>query len=355
MSMIYSGNPISLAGNTTTGVYPLNNSVEQELQQSYTTAGATAAISMNDAAVRTMSNTISNATISMRDFYQQRGNVLYRIYNSPASGGTETIPSWATTVVIDCWGAGGGGGGTTGSGMGITRGGGGGPGGYCRTVVTGSAIQGKTLTFKIGAAGVGSSAGVAGTAGAASNVVSGTLTITTMSATGGGGGKAGGGVTNFGSPGVGSGGTANNQTPANGTTGIASGAAGYVLYPNTTITVSNSSVWVINIAPSTIGLSNSIPATTGQLNSQEFYIAPGAVTGSNTTFQTWATVDNNIFVSTVNNYSQMSLSSYNTVFPSTLTCNTAFCFYGGGAGHGALLAGASGTSGANGKIAFYYT
>jgi hypothetical protein len=133
---------------------------------------------------------------------------------STLGAGVETVPSGANSVVIEVWGGGGdGGNGATATvgGCALQRpGGGAGGGGYSRSSYACSA--GQTINYTVGAE------------SGASTVSSGTLSVTTMTANGGGnGGNAVGG-----SPGsngtAGTGGTASGGNQAN-TTGN-SGAAG---------------------------------------------------------------------------------------------------------------------------------
>jgi hypothetical protein len=135
---------------------------------------------------------------------------------------TETIPSGASQVVIEVWGASGGGGGGQTATKPFTIGGGGGSGGYSRrTIAISSGNWGKTIHTVIGASGGDASAG------AASTLSSGTFTMTTQNANGGGGGGTNGGG---GAGGTSSGGTTN--TPGNvggpGGTGSSTGGAGIV-------------------------------------------------------------------------------------------------------------------------------
>jgi hypothetical protein len=105
--------------------------------------------------------------------------VTTRIYVTPGSF-TETVPTGFTTLTIECWGGSGGGGARFISGAIIAGGGGGGSGGYSRTTVSVVGLGGDTLNFTVGAAGVG-----AFSSGGASSVSSGTLTIATITASGG--------------------------------------------------------------------------------------------------------------------------------------------------------------------------
>ena len=130
---------------------------------------------------------------------------------------TEPAPAGTSKVAITADG-GGGSGGVTGSRTAV--GGGGGGGGEARsTNITMTA--GQTLIYTVGAGGATTSGGYSnGNPGGASTVSSGTLTITTMTANGGGAGLAAGGG--------GAGGTATGGNSANpsGSAGQAGGASG---------------------------------------------------------------------------------------------------------------------------------
>jgi hypothetical protein len=131
---------------------------------------------------------------------------------------TETIPSGASQVVIEVWGASGGGGGGQSATKPFTSGGGGGSGGYSRrTIAISSGNWGKTIHTVIGASGGDASAG------AASTLSSGTFTMTTQNANGGGGGGTNGGG---GAGGTSSGGTTNTSGNVGGPGGGGSGAGG---------------------------------------------------------------------------------------------------------------------------------
>lgn len=99
--------------------------------------------------------------------------------------GTFTIPSGITSLKVSVVGGGGGGGGGTVA----NSGGGGGSGGVAIKWLTGL-TPGLTLAVAIGAIGTGNS-GATGTNGNAAQVASGTQTITTVVANGGGGGITG--------------------------------------------------------------------------------------------------------------------------------------------------------------------
>jgi hypothetical protein len=141
------------------------------------------------------------------------------------------IPSGATGVTIEVWGAGGGGGyGYVGfivpSEPDVFAGGGGGGGGYSKTVLSLSGDAGKTINFTVGSGGAGATASTLdGSFGTFSNVFSGTYTLTTMTANPGGGGTYGESPTQ----GVGGTATGGNTTNTTGNGGEAfnpQGAAG---------------------------------------------------------------------------------------------------------------------------------
>jgi hypothetical protein len=111
-----------------------------------------------------------------------------RTYSS--GSGTETIPSGATQVVIEVWGAGGGGG--RGRSSNATYGGGGGAGGYSKKTYTlSSGNWGTTFSYGIGAGGTASTIANGGDAGL-SIVTNGTFpTSTSIAGEGGVGGLHG--------------------------------------------------------------------------------------------------------------------------------------------------------------------
>lgn len=117
-----------------------------------------------------------------------------------AGSGTHTIPSGYTTGIFETWGATGASGG--GDPAGSTQGGGAASGSYCRSSFAVAAAGGETVDYVVGLG-----------PGGASSISSGTFSLTTMSAPGGGNGgtatiSAGGAG---GVPGaIGTGGTAAN-------------------------------------------------------------------------------------------------------------------------------------------------
>jgi len=132
-------------------------------------------------------------------------------YNTPGTA-TETIPSGASTMTVETWGAGGGGGGGSGTGCGAHGGGGGGSGGYSLTVINVASGNGQTLTYTVG------TGGSSGSVGGSSVVSSGTFSLPTMTAAGGNGGQTGGAGTG-GTGGTGTGGNTTNTTGNTGSTG----------------------------------------------------------------------------------------------------------------------------------------
>lgn len=154
------------------------------------------------------------------------------IYDTSSPGtGSVTIPSGATGVTIEIWGAGGGGGkgGTYLIAPGEPEeydGGGGGGGGYSKTVlVLGGGDALKTINYTVGTAGAGATVGAPGTAGTFSNVYSGSYTITTMTANGGQQGTSTPLYTQ-GAGGTASGGNTTNTTGNGGASFTNAGAAG---------------------------------------------------------------------------------------------------------------------------------
>lgn len=112
---------------------------------------------------------------------------------------TQTITILGTRAKIRGWGGSGGGAGSSG---GSTNGGGGGGGaGYFEKTLTGLTV-GNTLALTVGAAGSAGGGSTNGGAGGATSLASGTQTITTLTANGGGAGLA--------ASGGGAGGTATN-------------------------------------------------------------------------------------------------------------------------------------------------
>jgi hypothetical protein len=163
------------------------------------------------------------------------------VFDASSGSGSVTIPSLATGVTIEVWGAGGGGGyGTVTNIFGEfayepqeNPGGGGGGGAYAKRVIVLTAPDaGKTILYTVGAAGNGGSLGDAvGGAGTQSVAYAGTYALDEMIATGGFGGYGGIGI--FGSQ-QGAGGTQTGGTvppSVNGNGGAAftqTGATGIV-------------------------------------------------------------------------------------------------------------------------------
>ncbi|WP_320054317.1 GEVED domain-containing protein [uncultured Acetobacteroides sp.] len=126
------------------------------------------------------------------------------------TSGTFVVPAGATSITVECWGAGGAGGGSTGSGSG---GSGGGGGGYAKKIL--AVTPNQSIDFIVGTGGIGVNGGN-GNPGSSSSFLS-------LIANGGGGGK-----TNkqaAGSGGNATGGTT-NTTGGNGIVGTATGGAG---------------------------------------------------------------------------------------------------------------------------------
>lgn len=151
-------------------------------------------------------------------------------FSEPGTGFL-AIPTGAIGVTIEVWGAGGGGGfgyvGFIAPGEPeIFPGGGGGGGGYSKTILVLSGDDGKTINYTIGAGGAGgTNATLTGDSGSFSNVYSGTYTLTTMTANGGGGGESGV-YPSQGDGGTATGGNTTNTTGNGGAVYEQSGAAG---------------------------------------------------------------------------------------------------------------------------------
>lgn len=128
------------------------------------------------------------------------------------SSGTTAIPTNATQMVIEIWGAGGSGG-QVGSG---TAGGGGGGGYAKRTLALSAGNWGQTLSYTVGLRGIRTTGDTNGTAGTQTNVTSGTYSITSLTA---GGGQGGGGGTGFGKLGGAAGSGSGGDTNSTGTAG----------------------------------------------------------------------------------------------------------------------------------------
>ena len=109
-----------------------------------------------------------------------------------AASGTVTIPSGATTLILEVW-SGGGGGGAASSGI---NGYGGGGGGYSKTTFTVSSAAGKTIQYARGAKGTGglnpAGLGTNGGSSTSSSGVSNPFSMQNISITGGTGGNWGG-------------------------------------------------------------------------------------------------------------------------------------------------------------------
>lgn len=147
-----------------------------------------------------------------------------RIYTTPGSA-IETIPTGASNLVIELFGAGGGGGGKTGSipNHTLSPGYGGGSGGYTRSSFSVVGHNGQTIDYTLGAGGALGGIGFYGSPGGSSYVGNaGTFTMTEMFSNPGGGGADGSGSTP-GAGGTASGGNATN-TAGNPGSGITGGA-----------------------------------------------------------------------------------------------------------------------------------
>lgn len=133
------------------------------------------------------SSTASNTTLRAGSYLSMTllttgtsSGTVTHIYNT-AQTSVETIPTGFTTLTIEVWASGAGGGPSFGSlaGNNLSGGGGGGSGGYARTTISVAGLGGDTLNFTVGAA------GAFDFPGNTSSVSSGTLSITTMTCTGG--------------------------------------------------------------------------------------------------------------------------------------------------------------------------
>lgn len=133
-------------------------------------------------------------------------------YTTGGSSGSDTIPTGASQVVIECWGAGGGGGCYWGATM---QGGGG--GGYSKSTYSiSSGDWGKTIGYNVGQYGYNGGCTFAAQPGGYSSAQSGTFTITAMAANGGDGGYGYLGTSNTGAGGTAGGGTDSNLTGGTG-------------------------------------------------------------------------------------------------------------------------------------------
>jgi hypothetical protein len=151
-------------------------------------------------------------------------NIITHIYTTPGTF-VETVPTGYTTVTIEVWGGGGGGGLKFVSGPSTSGGGGGGSGAYCLSTYSVAGLGADTLNFTVGAGGnvlIG---------GNASSVSSGTMPITTMTATGGSPGTSATGLNAPGAGGPGgtpaTGGTVANTVGTSGSAGQNTGSGGH--------------------------------------------------------------------------------------------------------------------------------
>jgi len=146
------------------------------------------------------------------------------VFDFSEGSGLVVIPGGATGVTIEVWGAGGGGGWGTRSDFDLEPiewfGGGGGGGAYAKTIlVLAGGDAGKTVAWRVGAAGSGGTFGdPTGGAGTFSAASAGTYTLPEMICTGGGGGASGFAGGSQGAGGLASGG---NTTNTNGNGGAA--------------------------------------------------------------------------------------------------------------------------------------
>jgi hypothetical protein len=159
------------------------------------------------------------------------------VFDFDSGSGSVAIPTGATGVTIEVWGAGGGGGyGTVTNIFGEfayepqeNPGGGGGGGAYVKTVlVLTGADTNKTILYTVGVAGVGGSLGDAvGGAGTQSVAYAGTYALPEMIATGGFGGYGGIGIygSQQGAGGTASGGNTSNDNGNGGAAFTQTGAA----------------------------------------------------------------------------------------------------------------------------------
>ncbi len=145
------------------------------------------------------------------------------VISTRTASGTETVPSGASTVIMEAWGETGSGGAGSGSGCTASGGGGGGSGGYSRTSFSVVTKGGLTWTVTIGS----------GATGTATSIVAGTMTgWATMTAGFGGSGGTGPLGTAGAAGAIGTGGTQANTAGNAGATGLAgsggTGGAGVV-------------------------------------------------------------------------------------------------------------------------------
>lgn len=130
-----------------------------------------------------------------QQFFGGFSPITYDTSTNIAASGTVTIPSGATTLVLEVW-SGGGGGGCASAGI---DGYGGGGGGYSKTTFTVSSAAGKTIQYSRGAKGTGglnpAGYGTNGGSSTASSGVTNPFSMQNISITGGTGGNWGGSFT----------------------------------------------------------------------------------------------------------------------------------------------------------------
>lgn len=188
---------------------------------------------------------------------KRRGFTPVLVTYTSGTSVTETAPAGATNVVVEVWG--GGGGGHRGDSA-PTQGFSGGAAGYSRTSMAISG--GQTLIYTVGPGGKGQDA-TASVNGTASTVSSGTATITTMTANGGG--RATGILSGFGI--AGTGGAATGGTVVN-TTGTAGDQTGSNIAAPVGV---NANLTGTNGAGGAGSVSNVVDATAGGSGMVAFY------------------------------------------------------------------------------------
>ena len=210
MTMVASG-IIRLGDSGTVG--SLNQSVNIELG-----AAATATITMNDAAARTLAAVGgSGVSYSMSAFYGKSSFTSALHVYTTAGSATETTPAGCHNVTIEVWA-----GGEAGANANLVgaSGGGGGSAGYSRSYY--ACTGGQTINYTVGSPGANG-----GLSGTNSTATSGTLAITTMTSTSGTGAT----IPTGGTGGTASGGNqantaGNNGAASDGTNGDPGGVGG---------------------------------------------------------------------------------------------------------------------------------
>lgn len=202
-----SGYSWSFSGATGPGSWSLASGAGTSVaapQVTGSTSGSTSTATLNCAITVNGNTYTASSTLSYTEL-----NPLLHSYTS--GSGTETVPAGYANVVIEVKGGGGGYSDTSAT-LPFLAGGGG--AGYCRS--TYAVTGGQTINYVVGTAG-GINLNGNGTLGQPSTASSGTLSITTMTANGGGGANANG-----------AGGTASggNQANATGSNGVNGGGGG---------------------------------------------------------------------------------------------------------------------------------